>query len=245
MSEFNFQKYLKTYTNRIILPGSKEEIEIRPLTTNDMKKLLVYENEKDPLVGEKVLDQIINDAVISEDFNIEDLLLQDRYFIFIELRKLTKGSTYNFTYTCKNCKNQSLQTIDLDTIKVIQKEDYQKELSLMDGNIKLEMGYVTRKEQKEAYSIIDKNLKQTQKQVEMILSDIACSIKSISTKEGKEEIPIKVKMELIGNLPGKEYDKIKDWYTENNFGFDFNVEIICPHCGHTENIDVPLDNFFV
>jgi len=206
---YNFEKYIQTYKNEKELPGSKEKVEIRPLTTNDMKKLLVYENEKDPLVGEKILDQVINDAVLTEDFDIDKLFLQDRYYLFIELRKLTKGSLYNFTYNCKGCKGQSLQTLNLDEIEPRQKGEYEKELSLLDGNIVLEMGYVTRKEQKEAFALIEGTMTVTQKQVEMILSDIACAIKSINTKEGKEDIPIKRKMEFIGNLPGKEYDKIK------------------------------------
>ena len=247
---YNYEKYLSTYEAVTILPGSKQEIRFRPLTTNDMKKLLVYENQKDPVVGENILDQIINDVVLTEGFDVNKLYLQDRYFLFIELRKVTKGKVYNFPFTCKDkeCKSQSLQTINLDNLKIknLNEDEIEKELKILNGNLTLEMGFITRGEQKEAFSHIDKNLSVSQKQVEMVIADIASSIKSITTPEGKEELPIQKRMDFIGKLPRNEYDKLSEWYQENDFGIDLNIEIKCPHCSvESEKIVMPLDNFFV
>lgn len=243
----NYEKYLQSYEFVSILPGSQEEIKYRPLTTNDLKKVLVYENQQDPLLGEVILDQIVTSAVLNEQFSIDELYIQDRYFLFIELRKATKGTVHTFPYTCNNCSSQSIQKVDLDQLetKNLDRESIESVVELMDGNIKLEMDFITRKEQKEAYKTISKNLTSTQKQVEMVIADIACSIKSITTPDGTDkDIPIKKKMESVGNLPGNQYDIIKNWFQENQFGIDLNVSMICPHCGEGDVTTMPLDNFF-
>ena len=243
---YNFEKYLDTYKFSTKLPGNGETIEFRPLTTNDMKKLLVYENQQEPLAGEEILDQIINETVLTEGFDVRNLYIQDRYWIFIELRKATKGTKYSFPYTCDKCGNQSVQNIDLDKLNVreLEPEKIEGELSILNDNVKLKMDIPTRQEQAEGYKTIDKTLSNTEKQIEMILADLASSVKSISTSEGEENPPIKDRMDFIANLPGTEYDKLSNWYKSNDFGIDLNIEISCPHCGKYVNTPIPLDNFF-
>lgn len=246
---YNYEKYLQSYSFNTILPGSKEEIFFRPLTTNDLKKILIYENQQDPLVGEEILDQVITNVVSNEGFDVNKLYLQDRYFLFIELRKATKGTKHSFQHTCNDCGSQSIQKVDLENdlgVNNLDLDSVEKELDLMSGNIKLEMGFPTREEQKKAFKTIPKKLSNTQKQVEMLISDMASSIKKIITPEGEEDdVPIEKRMEFVGNLPGQEYDKITEWYNNNHFGIDLNVNIVCPHCGNNETKQVPLDNFFV
>lgn len=241
---YNYEKYLKAHKHEATLPGSGEVVEFRALTTNDMKELLVYENQTDPLVGEEILDQILSETALNEDFDVNNLYIQDRYYQFIELRKATKGTKYSFPYTCKKCGNQSIQNIDFNDLEVKEKQDSEKEVKLLDGNLVLEMDHITRGEQKEGYKMIDKSLSPSKKQVEMILSDMAASIKSITTPEGKEEIPMEKKIEFVGGLPSSEYQKIRDWYQKNDFGINLNTKIICDKCEFEEEIQIPLDNFF-
>ena len=60
----NFSKYLNIYEKTVILPGSNQEVKIKPLNTNQIKKLLVYENETNPVVGEQILDDILKFCII-------------------------------------------------------------------------------------------------------------------------------------------------------------------------------------
>ncbi|MFW6377653.1 MAG: hypothetical protein ACOCZ5_03305 [bacterium] len=209
---YNYKKYLKTYESIIETPGGKEKLTLRPLTTNDMKKLLVYENENDPLIAEKILDDILTDTVTTENYNVDNQYIQDRYFTFIKLREVTKGSIYKFPYTCKNpdCKLQTVQKIDLSKLNVKPMEIKEDKVKLLDNNLTLQMGFFTRGKQKEAYSLIDDNLSATEKQIEMMLADLALMIQSIKTPEGEDKPEIKDMMEFIGDLPQKEYDVLKE-----------------------------------
>jgi len=241
---YNYEKYLETFKYSVELPGTGDNIEFRSLTTNDMKRLLVYENQSDPLVGEDILDQILTETVLTENFNIDNLYIQDRYFLFIELRKATKGTKYTFPYTCKNCKSQSMQSVDFNQLNVKKREDPEKEVNLLNDNIKLEMDHIKRGDQKKGYKAINKKISSSEKQIEMMLADIASSILSITTPDGTENPPVEKKMKFIGDLPSTEYQKLRDWYQNNDFGISLEHQVNCPHCDYKEETQIPLDNFF-
>ena len=243
----NFSKYLNVYEKVVNLPGSNQEVKIRPLNTNQIKKLLVYENETNPIVGEQVLDDILRFCIVDNTFNIGDLFLQDRYFLFIEIRKFSKGTFHTFEFICPNCKSQSIQKIDLEelTLTKLNEESLDKEVKILNDLLTLNMGFVKRKDQIDAYKTIKKNLSNTQKQIEMAIINMALSIQSIQTPDGlDEEIPLEKKIEFLETLPKFEFEKVKEWFSENDFGIDLTVRKKCPHCDYETFEVMPLTNFF-
>lgn len=243
----SFKEFLNIYEFETILPGSGETIRFKPVTTGELKKLLVYENEENESIIEEALDRLISSSVENEDFDIKNLYLQDRFFLLIEIRKKTKGESYNFTHNCKKCKSQTLQKINLNDLKV---KKFEKEISknvFVTENISVNLKHITRKDQIEAFLYIgdDKIMSKLQKSTEAALYTYASGIEAIITPNGKEEnINIPDKKYLLENISTGSYDKIKEWYEENNFGIDFKYKIKCIHCGNEETIEIPLDNFF-
>ena len=86
----DFKKYLNVYEFETTLPGSGVTIKFKPITTGQMKKLLVYENETDPSMVEEAMDELINSSVSTEGFDVKDVWLQDRFFLLVEIRRKTK-----------------------------------------------------------------------------------------------------------------------------------------------------------
>ncbi len=123
----NFVKYVNSYTFDTVLPGSGEKITFRPVTTGQLKKVLMHESSQDPDIMEKALDQIINECVIKpENFDAEKIYLQDRFYLLLEIRKATKGSNYTFQTQCASCGSQSQQTINLGSLPVVKLENVEK-----------------------------------------------------------------------------------------------------------------------
>lgn len=241
---YNFQKHLNVYEKTVELPSSGEEVKIKPITTNQMKKLLVYENESDPIMGEVILDEILNFSLIDRD--VKDLILQDRYYLFVEIRKLTKGTSHTYSTDCPKCKSPNIQTIDLNKLIVNKpNKEADKFVTVLNGELKLNLEFPTRGLQIEGYNQIDPKLSPSEKQVEMILANLAQSIVSIESSTGIDEnIPVKDKMKFVGDLPGIDYDTIKNWFDENDFGIDLVIETKCQYCKFTNKHTLPLTNFF-
>lgn len=238
-------KYINVYNRDIVLPGSGKTITIKPLTTNLMKGLLIHENQSDPIEGEEIMDDIIEASVVNEDFSIDDIYIQDKYFIFIEIRKLTKGDFYQFLYECPVCGGKTVTNVDLKDLKLTNmQEPENNEVSILHDKVKLEISFLTRGMQKEAYDKIKHISNENQKRVEMVLATLAQSITKITTEEGTEDLPLEEKIEFIGELPESEYKKMNKWFSENDFGIDLNVNMVCNECGNKETDTIPLDGFF-
>lgn len=241
-----YSSYLNIYEKDIPLPSSKEIVKIKPLTTNQIKKLLVHENETDLIGGEKILDDVLRLSVVSEDKEfLKTLFLQDRYYLFVEIRNLTKGSQHTYSFTCPSCSGQSIQSIDLKSLEIKDMKAITETVDIVNGTLKLHMRYVTRGMQEEAYATIDPKLPNSEKQVEMALANMAQAIEFVETPDGKDEPTIKEKMDLIGDIPSHEYERLKDWFMDHDFGINLNVVTKCPYCSFEEKHSLPLNNFFL
>lgn len=239
----SLKEYLDVYKTNVNLPSNGQKVEIRPLTTNDVKKLLVYEGNTDPTVEEKVLDEILE---VSTNCDPKKLYLQDRYFLFFELRKLTKGKKHNYQYTCSNCGNQSLQNIDLDQVNIKKlNHERDKEIKVLNDKVVLTIDHITREEQEEALQYVNlENENSHERELDMRINHLASCIKKIETPEGIEDIDIKGRMDFLSELPGNEYEKIKEWFENNEFGVDLTMKVKCPHCNKSNTKVLTLNNFF-
>jgi hypothetical protein len=244
--KLDFKNYLNAYEFETVLPGSGEEVKFRPITTGQLKKLLVYENENNPMVIEKALDELISSSIISEGFNINNLYLQDRFFLLVELRRKSKGNKYQFEYKCPNCGSQSIQNIDLSELPVKKLEENINNVIEISDKLSIKVSHVTRGKQKEAYAQIkDNTLSDTQRITEMALFTHAASIDSIIVPEGEiKDASLIERKYLIENISSESYGEMRKWFDENDFGMDFTYTIRCTGCEQTEKIDIPVENFF-
>ncbi len=114
----NFKRYINVYEFETVLPGNGKTVKFKPISTGQIKKLLMYENAEDQAVIETALDEILAGCVLGEDFKTDNLYLQDRFYLLLEIRKATKGNTYQFQTVCPSCSSQSLQTVNLSEMPV-------------------------------------------------------------------------------------------------------------------------------
>lgn len=251
----DFKKYLSAFEFNTKLPGSGETVRFRPIKTKQMKRLLMFENQNDPQVIEAALDEIINECVIDEEFDIKKLYLQDRFFLLLEIRKKTKGETHKFEYSCDSCNSQSMQNIPLNDLEI--RTLYDKKIDdknfnkvQLNDNIAVRIEHIKREFQINATKVVEslakkKNLTDNQKMAEMTMISYALAIKSVITEQGEDtKVSDADKIYIINEITQSEYEKIMDWYKENDFGVIFEYDVVCPHCKSANHIDIPLDNFF-
>jgi hypothetical protein len=252
-----FKDYLNVYEFECVLPGSGETVKFKPITTGQLKRLLVYENENNPAVIEDALDELITSSVTTEGFNIEDLYLQDRFFLLIEIRKQTKGEKYQFTYNCNHpiqgsdgkttiCNSQTIQNVDLAKLEIKPFRDDIDNIVQVNPSVSVTLKHIKRGQQKEAYRHVNpNNMSETQLVSEMSLLTHAAGIDVIYYPDGENRVAsIHDKKFLLESVPTTSYDLIRNWFNENDFGTVFTIESICISCGHKLDIPIPVDNFF-
>ena len=237
------KQYLNVYEFEEELPGTKQTVKYKGLTTNSMKQLMVHKDVDDPLEEEELLDKIINISLIDK-VNIDDMYVSDRYFLFIKIREATKGKYFKFQHECKKCKSQSLQSIDINELIINKPENIDKQIKVLQDKIEFDMDFPLRKTQKIIFNTIDKKLSSEEKRIELGLADIASHITKIKTPEGEMEINYKELIDFIGDLPEQELDVFNNWREENGFSLKLVHNIKCRSCGEEEDIQLPLSDFF-
>ncbi len=246
----NIKDYVNSYEFDCVLPGTNEVINFKPITTGQLKKMLPYENESNILLVEQLLDNLISTCVLSEGFDINSLYLQDRFFLLLEIRKKSKGEIYKFTYNCPKCKTQTPVEIDLNNLDVVKKSDNNKPFELND-KMSFDMDNITRGEQKKCYDIVEKmNIENEHlKQAEIATYMYAMAMKTFHTPDGDiDDVSIEDKVDLIDNqLQDQQYKDFTSWFIKNDFGVKFKFDFNCnnPDCGNTEELMIPISNFFV
>lgn len=245
----NFYDYVNVYDFECELPGSKQKVQFKPVSTGQIKKLLTYENEKNYVVQEKALDELISSSVLTEGFDINDLYIHDRFFLIIELRKKTKGEVLEFQITCPKCKSQSLQRVSLDDLPVKGLDpSISNVVELMPG-VKVHLKQMKRGDQNEIKpNFFRRDWSSSQITAEFQTLFHACSIEKIETPKGLDEnIKFKDRVYFIESIPTGEYEKIRDKLEEMSFGIDLSYKIKCvkPDCDFESTTQVPVqENFF-
>lgn len=243
-----FYDFVNVYEFTCELPGSGEEVKFKPVNTAQLKRLLTYEKEQNIIVQEFALDELISSSVLTEGFNIDDLYLEDRFFLLMELRKKTKGEVLEFTLNCPKCKSQSLNRANLEDLPVEPINPNVNKMVELSNGIKIHLKHVKRGDQKNIQpNMIPKNLSELQQQAEIQTLYHAISIEKIELPDGTEEsenLSLLDKKYLIDNIPTNEYEKIKDQLDEMAFGVDVSYKMKCIKCQYEHETVIPLENNF-
>jgi len=245
----SYKDYLNVYEFDCDLPGLKEQVKFKPITTGQLKKLLIYESETNPIIIEQAFDQLIGGSVTSEGFDIDKLYLQDRNYLLIEIRKKTKGELYTFQFKCPKCKSDNLNNVNLSKLPVIERKEPENSEIPINDQVKLILDHITRGEQKEAYSHLE-TVGKTPNMVgaEMGIATMTAGIRKIISPEGVDEnLNFEDKMDLMENYINVDaFNKMKDWFAENDFGIKLTYKMQCQHCGFvSEDQEIQFDsNFF-
>jgi T4 bacteriophage base plate protein len=243
----NFYQYLNNYEFNAQLPGSKQDIEFRPINTADIKKLLTFEGEQNYAIQEKAIDDLISSAILTEGFKTDNLYIYDRLYLLMEIRKKTKGEMLEYEIKCPECKSQSLNRTDLNTLECKVPENLDNRIVDL-GPIKVHLRHMTRGHQRQDIksNMFPKKASDTQIAYMFQVLFHACAIDKIETPNGIDEnIPITDRMYFIENIPMGHMEKIKEVVEDMEFGWKLENKITCMHCGYSSSEKIPIQqNFF-
>lgn len=243
----DIRSLIDSYEFPCTLAGSGQKLLIKPITTGQMKKVLIYEDETDPYVVEDVLDKLITSCVVTEDFDLSSLYLQDRFSLLLEIRKVTKGDKYTFNWKCPSCSTENLKTVNISKLEVIP-ADHTNNIISVGERLKLEVSFPTRSDQLDAINRMrSKKLKSyTERQLEVQTGTFVNSIKKVHTPEGiLDNVSFDDKYYILENISSDIFEQFTNWFKEHDFGIEFKSEIECMSCSHTEKLEIPLTDFFI
>jgi len=170
------------------LPGSGEEIFMRPFTTKEQKAILKALEKEDHLLLSEAFDQLLKNCVTNKDFNPDQLLSKDRECLLIKLRQESVKEEFIHNWKCGKCETSNTHKINLSDIpfeNVINKDSLKnKEITLRDRPITLILGMANRGDEKKIFEHAKKNsATKDVSQAELINAAFAAIIKGIKIKK--------------------------------------------------------------
>ena len=234
----DFRKYLNIYEFDVVLP-SGITVKLKPINAGQLKKFMTSVKNDTLKELSDAMYELISSSVVNEDFDINNVYLNDRASLILELRKISKGTKYQFEYKCPKCSSQSFLTEDLNDIEVIPIPSKINPIVTLDENLSVIMDYVKIGDEKE---ILEMGMKS---EPELLLSVIAVSVKGIITPEGEQtDLSLEDKIYFTDNIPQPFYEKLTNWHDEFHFGVNMKRKIKCVHCKEESDFTLEADNFF-
>ena len=237
---------IDSYEFPCTLAGSGQKLMIKPITTGQMKKILIYEEENDPYIVEEVLDKLVTSCVVTEGFDINSVYLQDRFSLLLELRKVTKGDKYSFNWKCPKCGVENIKSLNISDLNVIP-ADLSGNIISVGERLKLEVSFPTRADQKDAIvRMKNKKLSNYQeRQLEVQTGTFVNSIKKVHTPDDiLDDISFEDKYYILENISSDVFERFTNWFKDHEFGIEFKNDVNCISCDHSEKMEIPLSDFF-
>ena len=249
---------INPYRFNFTLPGSHETVVFKPLTILSLKGLMLLNEHTTAEEFDESFDQLIQNCILTPGFNVKHLWLQDRIALLMNIRMMSKGSTYEFNVSCPKCKQPTQQTINFGEMEV-KELDKNTVFSLpLHEKMTLVMGFLTREDQVniEKYQEAKEYKTDQDKLADRIFLGIASSIKKVISEGEEFDVQFEDAMDIIDNLDDTQFKKVQEWLEQNNYGMNMSYKLRCNHlikkkgkaqeiCGYEEEIYIPLENLLL
>lgn len=248
---------------RFVLPGSGQEIFMRPFTTKEQKAILKAMEKEDPELIGQAFDALIQSCVLSEGFNVDDLYSKDRDAILIRLRAESVKDDFTFKWKCEDekCKSENdyVTTIDKINFDKLKNQNMEKTIELSDrNNTFLVVGMISRGDEKDMMSYVKRNsqgIKDGFSKAEILNGALASAIKGmivIEEIDGKEQkksfddLSFNDKVAIIDEITMDDRKQIQDFISSiDKFGYDLDINVRCRKCGLQQTHTMEWLSFFI
>ena len=226
---------LNTPTYELTKPSLEQNVTYRPFLVKEEKILLMANQDENDTMGVvRAMRQIINNCILSANFDVENLPLFDIEYIFLKVRSKSVGELSEVGYQCPKCEAVNKVTINLDEVEVTKNENHSKQISLTD-KVGLMMKYP------DMHSISDST------EVEDIMKILCKCIDMIYDGDeiyNSSEYEFSEIVDFVDNLTQEQFQKMQEFF-DTMPKLSHDIDYHCKSCGHEQILVIEgLQNFF-
>lgn len=212
-------------------------LHIRPMTGNEEQILTTPRYVK----KNQALNMVFKEC-IGEQINPDMLLSEDRTFLLIYLRGISYSPSYDVEIKCPQCTKSFQNQIHLNNLMVDMCPDDFGPDDLVDTlpNSGLQVTYrlSTGRDETMVQEHRDQLVKQWGSEVADDSSLFRASLLVQKINTISNQLMIK---QILGRLPIGDMAYLRELLNEPPFGVNTKVGIICPHCSHEFEVDMPME----
>jgi len=237
----------KVPTEEVELPSrgafyanGKSTVKIKYLTAEEDNILF----STDLIRSGKVLDVLLETAVLDKDLRPEDMVSGDRNLLLIEIRKTGFGNEYKpGEVTCGSCRQDYKPTVDLNKLKprmleVMPDSEGLYSLEMPVTKIPIRFRLLRGSDEKRLTKLIESGQKKGGAKVSRLITErYLLQIMEVNGNKDKTYIS-----KFINAMPTKDSLFFREYNRIVEPGIDLDYEFECEHCGHTETKNVEINS---
>ncbi len=223
----------------VFYPNNKSTVTLKYLTAEEDD--ILY--SPDLIKSGKVLDVLLDKAVMDKDLRPEDMLSGDRNYLLIEMRKTGLGTDYiPGEINCPSCGQSHTPVVDLDKLKSKDLEimpdsagEYDVQLPIIKANLKFRL--LTGRDEKRLSKLSEAkgNSAGGVKVSKLITEKYVMQIMEVNGNRDKLHIK-----KFISIMPMKDSAFFREYLRRIEPGLDLSYDFDCPNCGHVDSRDMPV-----
>ena len=223
----------------VVIPSTKQEVQIRPFVVKEEKILLIAMESQDPRqIANSILDTVT--SCIIEDIDDRTLTSYDVEYLFLQIRSKSVGSMSKVMMKCKECESDTEVVVNIDEIK-IDGEVLPKKIKITD-DIVLEMKQPTYRDIAKNENVVGQG-----NNMDRVFALIHESIDAVQTEEERisfSDVPHSEAIEFLESMTTEQFTKIRE-YMEKMPAIKHTVHWDCEHCGTHNTITLEgMQSFF-
>ena len=221
---------------------NQNTIEIKQMTAKEEDILTSITLIENGVALERLLESII----VNKTIDPKTLLVGDRNAIVIAARVSGYGNIYRTQITCPQCITEQKYNFNLNEAKVTTTTEIVANLpeaivvtdtgtysvTLPKSNLVIEMSLLNGNDERALTDKLSNNKSDSQKLVTTQLFHMIKSVNGNSTREAIEYVS--------QNLPSSDSAFLRKIYTKIVPNVELSLGFKCQHCGHCEDMEVPL-----
>ena len=233
-------------TQNINLPSDKKELLIRPFLVKEEKILLTALATQDPVEVVNATRQVVNNCVLTKDFDVDSIAIYDLEFLLLKLRIMSVGEKLMLRFQglertkCEECKKPREIEVDISQANVVFPEGHEHKIDLTNN-----IGIVLKDPEARLTQELDKArsskdmtdlLKIIWKCVDYVYEDDnITSSKDVSLEEG---------VKFLESLKTNQFKKVEKFFSTIP-KLHLSVPVKCQRCDYSETyVMEKLDDFF-
>ena len=232
----------KVYPAGHALSG-RETIEIKAMTAREEDIL----TSRALLKKGTVISELIKSCVIDKTINPSDLLSGDRNALMVAIRITGYGQEYDAEIECSECNVKSPQQFDLSAlpIKHLEIEPVSPginsfEFLLPSSKKTVRFKFMNGRDEEEILATQEKQKMLGMNSETSITTSLLYSILSIDGVDDRSKIAGFVRM-----MPARDSLALRNYMKNNEPGITMKQETVCPSCGHSEEVTMPIGVSFL
>ena len=216
---------------------------VTPWTTKE-EKLLAGAN----LTSNTLINKLIENVTqLPPGIQVQDLTINDRLFLLLNIRSVSYGPEYSYQYKCENCNSQETVHMnleqDLDTVELPEDFEYENwKVHLENADRELQLRHLTGKDE----AVIAQHVHRAKKKGS-IVGDPEYHIRMalrITHIDGNQ-VDLRKRLEFVESLISRDSLDLQAAFEEYDFGVQLEVEPSCTNCGWINDLVLPFNkNFF-